>query len=88
MLERWWSRANPSASQSHSQRRAANMRRLVLDLKGTGRLRPDLSVDVAADVIWATNSAELYVLLTVDRGWTPRRYELWLADAWCRLLLQ
>jgi AcrR family transcriptional regulator len=71
-----------------SERRAANMRRLVKDLKGTGRLRPDLSVDVAADVIWVTNSAELYVLLTVDRGWSPRRYEQWLADSWCRLLLQ
>nr|MBA3267271.1 hypothetical protein [Acidimicrobiia bacterium] len=39
------------------------------------------------DVIWATNSAELYVLLTVERRWTPDRYERWLADAWCRLLL-
>ena len=31
--------------------------------------------------------SELYVLLTVDRGWSPRRYERWLADARCRLLL-
>jgi AcrR family transcriptional regulator len=70
-----------------SERRAANMRRLVRDLKSTGRLRPDLSVDMAADVVWATNSAELFVMLTVDRGWSPRRYEGWLADTWCRLLL-
>jgi len=70
-----------------SERRAANMRRLVEDLKTTGRLRPGLSVGQAADVIWATNSAELYVLLTVERGWSPRRYETWLADSWCRLLL-
>jgi AcrR family transcriptional regulator len=71
-----------------SERRAANMRRLVQDLKSTGRLRRDLSVNNAADVVWAMNSAEMYVMLTVDRGWSAQRYERWLADSWCRLLLQ
>lgn len=70
------------------ERRAANMRSLIRDLKRTGRLRRDLTVNAAADVVWATNSAELYVLLTVDRGWPPQRYERWLADSWSRLLLQ
>jgi hypothetical protein len=50
-------------------------------------LRPGLSVDEAADVLWATNSAEFYVLLIVERAWTADRYERWLADTWCRLLL-
>ena len=71
-----------------SERRAANMRRLVQDLKSTGRLRPDMSINDAADVVWATNSPELYVMLTVERGWPPQRYERWLADSWCRLLLR
>ena len=53
-----------------------------------GGLRADLSIDEAADVIWATNSSELYVLLTVERGWSPHRFERWLADTWCRLLLE
>lgn len=70
-----------------SDRRAANMRQLVEDLAAAGGLRAGLSVDEAADVIWATNSSELYVLFTVERGWPPDRYERWLADAWCRLLL-
>ena len=70
-----------------SDRRAANMRLLVGDLDAAGGLRAGLSVDEAADVIWATNSSELYVLLTVERGWPPDRYERWLVDAWCRLLL-
>lgn len=70
-----------------SQRRAANMRKLARDLRQTGGLRQDLSIDEAADVIWATNSSELYVLLTVERGWSPRRFEQWLADTWRRLLL-
>lgn len=70
-----------------SDRRAANMRMLVHDLEAAGGLRPGLSVDEAADVIWATNSSEFYLLLTVERGWPPERYERWLAEAWCRLLL-
>lgn len=68
-------------------RRAVNMRTLVRELRAAGGLRADLSVDEAADVVWATNSAELYVLLTAERGWSPDRYERWLADSWCRLLL-
>jgi len=71
-----------------SERRAANMRRLVQDLKSTGRLRSDLSVNEAADIVWATNSAELYIMLTMDRGWSAHHYERWLADSWCRLLLR
>ena len=70
-----------------SDRRAANMRKLAQDLEAAGGLRAGLSIDEAADVIWATNSSELYVLLTVERGWPPDRYERWLADTWCRLLL-
>ena len=69
-------------------RRAANMRKLVRDLRDAGGLRPGLSIDVAADIVWATNSSELYVLLTIERGWSRRRFERWLADSWCRLLLQ
>ncbi|HEY1617148.1 MAG TPA: TetR/AcrR family transcriptional regulator [Streptosporangiaceae bacterium] len=70
-----------------SDRRAANMRKLVLDLSQAGGLRPGLSVEDAADVIWATNSSELYVLLTAERSWTADHYESWLADTWHRLLL-
>jgi AcrR family transcriptional regulator len=70
--------------QDISERRAANMRRLVGDLPG---LRPELSVEDAADFVWATNSPELYLMLTAERRWTPERYEAWLADLWARFLL-
>jgi hypothetical protein len=73
--------------QEISERRATNMRRLVRDLRDSGGLRSGLSVDQAADVLWAMNSSEMYVLLTGERGWSPRRYENWLTEAWCRLLL-
>jgi AcrR family transcriptional regulator len=70
-----------------SERRAENMRKLTHDLRQSGGLRADMSIEQAADVIWATNSSELYVLLTVERGWSSAQFETWLADAWRRLLL-
>jgi AcrR family transcriptional regulator len=73
--------------QEISDRRAANMRKFVGELRDAGGLRAGLSINEAADTIWVTNSAEVYVLLTVDRGWSPARYERWLADTWRRLLL-
>jgi len=72
--------------QQISERRAANMRALARDLREAGGLRADLSIDEAADVVWVTNSPEVYALLTVDRAWPPERYERWLADTWRRLL--
>lgn len=73
---------------SFSDRRAANMRQFVADVAASGpALRAAYTEDTAADMIWATNSPELYVLLTGERGWSPSRYEDWLADTWSRLLL-
>jgi len=68
-----------------AERRAANMRRFVADLATVAPLR--LDPGQAADIVWATNSAELYQLLVGQRGWTPQRYEQFLADTWQRLLL-
>jgi AcrR family transcriptional regulator len=73
--------------QDISNRRATNMRKLARDLRDANGLRAGLSIDEAADVLWATNSSELYVLLTVERGWSTQHFERWLADTWCRLLL-
>ncbi|MGI9145775.1 MAG: TetR/AcrR family transcriptional regulator [Chloroflexota bacterium] len=71
-----------------AERRARNMRLLVADLAGSDSLRRDISVEDAADVIWATNSPEFYALLVHDRGWDSDHYAQWLADAWRRLLLR
>ena len=71
--------------QQIAERRAANMRLFVADLATVAPLR--LDPGEAADIIWATNAAELYQLLVGQRGWTPERYERFLADTWQRLLL-
>jgi AcrR family transcriptional regulator len=70
-----------------SDRRAANMRKFVGEIRDVGGLRAGLSIGEAADTVWVTNSPEVYVLLTVERGWSPARYERWLAESWRRLLL-
>jgi AcrR family transcriptional regulator len=71
--------------QQIAERRAANMRLFVADLAAVAPLR--LDPGEAADIIWATNAAELYQLLVGQRGWTAERYEHFLADTWQRLLL-
>jgi AcrR family transcriptional regulator len=68
-----------------AERRAANMRLFVADLATAAPLR--LDPDQAADIVWATNSAEMYQLLVGQRGWSPQRYERFLTDTWRRLLL-
>ena len=71
-----------------AKRRAANMRHFVSDLAATGQLRVDVDLDEAADVIWATNAPEFYLLLTRDRGWPSEKFEAWLSRTWIRLLLR
>jgi len=70
-----------------SARRAANMRLFAADLRATGELRPELSDDDVADIVWSMNAAEYYALLVGERGWTGERFQSWLADAWTRTLL-
>lgn len=71
--------------QQIAERRHANMRRFAADLAAVATLR--VAPDEAADIIWVTNAPELHQLLTNQRGWSPERYEHFLADTWRRLLL-
>lgn len=69
------------------ERRARNMRELAAELRATGELRPDLDDDTVADVVWATNSHEYYLLLA-SRGWSAEEYAEHLVDLWSRMLLE
>lgn len=68
-------------------RRAARMVMLAHELRHTGDLRADLDDQAVADIIWATNSAEYFELLS-QRGWTPRQFGDHLVDLWTRALLE
>jgi hypothetical protein len=43
---------------------------------------------VAADTIYALMAREMHHILTVERAWNADRYERWLANALCALLLE
>jgi len=71
-----------------SERRARNMKRFATELIETGDMRPGLTRDRVADVIWAMNGPELYTLLVNQRGWSDDELAVWLTDTWSRLLLR
>ena len=50
-------------------------------------LRPGLTARIAADIVHALASPEVYHLLVVDRAWTPARYTRWLSDTLTAQLL-
>ena len=49
----------------------------VTHLAGTGGLRPDLSVDRAADACWGLVNSLLQRLLTTERAWSTAEYREW-----------
>ena len=65
----------------------ANQRAIVESLDRLGALRDDLDVDAATDVLWTLNHPDVWLLLAGERGWSPGRFEAWLADAMCHHLL-
>ena len=54
------------------------IRRLIDSLAGS--LRPGLDSQTAVDLVWAVERPEVYRELVVTRGWSPERYEQWLAE--------
>lgn len=71
----------------YTRRRDAGQGQIARLLARPPALRPGLKERDAADIIHALMSPELYRLLVIDRGWTPRRYEQWLAEALAAQLL-
>lgn len=53
--------------------------RIARSLARARALKPGLRERDAADLIHALMSPEVYRLLVDERGWTPKRYEQWLA---------
>jgi len=52
-----------------------------------GALASGVSVEQAADVIWALGAHDLYRMFVIERGWTPQQYERWLAASLIHALL-
>ena len=67
--------------------RLAGMTIFATALHDRGHLRHDVTVDDARDTLWTYNSAELFELLVIERGWTPQHYGHWIAAALTAALL-
>jgi AcrR family transcriptional regulator len=65
----------------------ANQRVIVKLLHDRGALRPRLGVKRATDILWTLNHPDVWQLLVVERGWSPKQYEQWFADTSCEQLL-
>lgn len=83
--------ADPDARrlwETHLAQRRQGAANVVADLsKKGGRLRPGLDAGAAADLVWVLNDPGFYDHLVLRRGWTPKRYQAWLAHALQRELL-
>lgn len=61
------------------ERRLGTQRAVTDELANRGALRPGLTADTAADILWTLSSPETYESLVIDRDWTPEAFEEWLA---------
>ena len=53
---------------------------MITSLRDSGELRPGLSFQTARDVFWMLTGGDVYRMLVSERGWSPQKYEDWLAD--------
>jgi AcrR family transcriptional regulator len=67
--------------------RLTGLRRFAALLAERGALRPGLSADRAADIIWTVCAQANYDSLVTARGWTPAEYRDWLAETLAGSLL-
>jgi hypothetical protein len=60
---------------------------LAAKAREAGCLAAGITEEDIRDALWALNSPQLTGLMLRDRGWSPERFEAWLARSWTRLLL-
>jgi AcrR family transcriptional regulator len=65
----------------------ANQRTIVEAIARAGGLRQGLTIEAATDTLWTLNHPDVWNLLVSERGWSPKRYEQWLAESSCAQLL-
>ena len=57
-------------------------------LRDTEALRSGLSHRTARDIFWMLTGGDVYRMLVRERGWSPQKYQNWLADTLVRSLLR
>lgn len=82
------SRFDPDVAADHRlilDNRSRNMERFINSLAPS--LAQGMSAETATDLLWMFSNEELYRELVAERGWSPDRFELWLAGTLCDQLL-
>jgi AcrR family transcriptional regulator len=65
------------------------MQRARIALLAKRRLLPrGMSVDAARRILWMYTSRDVYRMLVVDGGWSPKRFEAWLAATLVAVLVR
>jgi hypothetical protein len=63
------------------------MLELAADLRNTGELRPELTNQYVADIVWANAGFEHFTLLVSGRHWTPEHFGDYLQQLRTRMFL-
>lgn len=71
----------------HAEQRLQGLRRFAALLAERGALRPGLSVNRAADILWTLCAQANYDCLVISRGWTHEEYRNWLSETLASALL-
>lgn len=74
--------------QANQHERYIAHRTLAEILAAKQALRPDLTVQQAADIIFTLLSPEVYLLLTAERGWSPAQWQDWLTGTIAQAVLR
>ena len=61
---------------------------MITFLRDAGALRPELNHKTARDIFWMLTGGDVYRMLVHERGWSPQKYQNWLADTLVRSLLR
>lgn len=77
-----------AAWQRLQDERLRGMTMFAKALYRAGHLASGISAQEARDVLWTYNSAELFQLLVLQRGWSPRRYGTWIGQQLTAALLR
>jgi AcrR family transcriptional regulator len=72
--------------QAIAQARRTAMRQLVANMASHGQLRPGLTPEHAADILFVVNSHEVFLGLTRDSNWTIPDFKAWLYATLCQQL--
>jgi AcrR family transcriptional regulator len=70
-----------------NRQRREGQGQIARSLVQAGALRAGLREREAADMVYTLLSPEVYRLLVVDQGWSPKRYERWLTQTLVQCLL-